>query len=208
MVLDAILLSTQHNKVMIKGQEEQSREWSIALPNTSVYSYWKGNHLVALDKGCQLYLLNLGTIFSKTFRMPKSSVIIFLTLSVFMFSWHSIIRIVNWRSPLTNYLTCWIVTSVLRVESDSHLESYFPSFRLFWAPCLNQKHVWATWCYFYAFADVFQVLVTEFSLARAKNWELLFANRLSFVLQCSEVNELIKRRYTQKHVEVWMVAEN
>ena len=37
MVLDSALLSTQHYKVRIKGKVEQSREWSSALPNTTVY---------------------------------------------------------------------------------------------------------------------------------------------------------------------------
>ena len=37
MVLDATLLNTQHYKVRIKGKVEQSREWSSALPYTSVY---------------------------------------------------------------------------------------------------------------------------------------------------------------------------
>ena len=36
MVLDAILLNTQHYKVRIKAEVEQSREWSSALPYTSV----------------------------------------------------------------------------------------------------------------------------------------------------------------------------
>ena len=36
MVLDASLLNTQHYKVRIKGKLEQSREWSSALPYTSV----------------------------------------------------------------------------------------------------------------------------------------------------------------------------
>ena len=36
MVLDAALLSTQHYKVRIKDKVEQSREWSSALPYTSV----------------------------------------------------------------------------------------------------------------------------------------------------------------------------
>ena len=35
-VLGASLLSTQHYKVRIKGKVEQSREWSRALPYTSV----------------------------------------------------------------------------------------------------------------------------------------------------------------------------
>ena len=37
MVLDAALLRTQHYKVRIKGKVEKSREWSNALPYTSVY---------------------------------------------------------------------------------------------------------------------------------------------------------------------------
>ena len=36
MVLDATLLSTQFYKVRIKGKVEQSREWSSALPFTSM----------------------------------------------------------------------------------------------------------------------------------------------------------------------------
>ena len=36
MVLDAALLNTQNYKVRIKGKVEQSREWSSALPYTSV----------------------------------------------------------------------------------------------------------------------------------------------------------------------------
>ena len=35
-VLDTSLLYTQHYKVRIKGKVEQSREWSSALPYTSV----------------------------------------------------------------------------------------------------------------------------------------------------------------------------
>ena len=36
MIIDAALLSTQHYKVKIKGKVEQPREWSSALPYTSV----------------------------------------------------------------------------------------------------------------------------------------------------------------------------
>ena len=36
MVIDATLLNTQHYKVRIKGKVEQSREWSCALPYSSV----------------------------------------------------------------------------------------------------------------------------------------------------------------------------
>ena len=41
MVLDAALLNTQHYKVRIKGKVEQSREWSCALPYTSVWKLLK-----------------------------------------------------------------------------------------------------------------------------------------------------------------------
>ena len=36
MVLDAALLNTQHYKIRIKAKVEQSREYSSALPYTSV----------------------------------------------------------------------------------------------------------------------------------------------------------------------------
>ena len=45
MVLDAALLKTQIYKVRIKGEVEQSREWSSAL----LYIYWKGGLQVTLD---------------------------------------------------------------------------------------------------------------------------------------------------------------
>ena len=51
MTLDTSLLNTQQYKVRIKGKMEQSRERSGALPYTSV----KGNLLVTLDYGRQLY---------------------------------------------------------------------------------------------------------------------------------------------------------
>ena len=35
-VLDALLLSTPHYKARMKGKVEQSKEWSSALPYTSV----------------------------------------------------------------------------------------------------------------------------------------------------------------------------
>ena len=37
MVRDASLLNSQHYKVRIKNEEEQSREWSSDLPYTLVY---------------------------------------------------------------------------------------------------------------------------------------------------------------------------
>ena len=36
MVLDAALLNTQHNKVWLKGEVEQSREWSCTFPYISL----------------------------------------------------------------------------------------------------------------------------------------------------------------------------
>ena len=47
MVLDAALLSTQHNKVRIKGKVEQSREWSSAL---GVVAFEKGGFGSPLTK--------------------------------------------------------------------------------------------------------------------------------------------------------------
>ena len=35
MVLDAVLLNTQHDKLQIKGKVEQSKKWSSAIPYTS-----------------------------------------------------------------------------------------------------------------------------------------------------------------------------
>ena len=34
MIIDAVLLNTQHYKVQIKSKVEPSREWSIAFPYT------------------------------------------------------------------------------------------------------------------------------------------------------------------------------
>ena len=42
MVLDGSLLNTQHYKVRIKGKVEKSKEWSSALPYTSVVAIEKG----------------------------------------------------------------------------------------------------------------------------------------------------------------------
>ena len=41
MVYDAALLNTQHYKVRIKGKAGQSKEWSCALPYTSVWKLLK-----------------------------------------------------------------------------------------------------------------------------------------------------------------------
>ena len=41
MVLDAAFLNTQRCKLRIKGKVEQSKEWSSALPYTSVYKLLK-----------------------------------------------------------------------------------------------------------------------------------------------------------------------
>ena len=69
MVLDAALLNTQHHKVRINGEVEQSREWSCALPNTSVWKLLKRSLRITLDLGHQLYLPNfkIKTSSSETF---------------------------------------------------------------------------------------------------------------------------------------------
>ena len=56
MVFDTSLLNTQQYKVRIKGKVEQSRERSSAPPlHLGVVAIEKGNLLVALDLGHQLY---------------------------------------------------------------------------------------------------------------------------------------------------------
>ena len=59
MVLDASLLNTQHYKVRIKGNVEQSRERVAPSPTPWCCSYRKGSLRVTLDYGRQLYLLLL-----------------------------------------------------------------------------------------------------------------------------------------------------
>ena len=76
---------------------------------------------------------SLGTIFAQTFRMPKSLVIIFQTLSFFMSIWRAIIWTVNRRSPRTICFTCSKFTSVLLVEGFSLRKSSSTSLR----PSLN-----------------------------------------------------------------------
>ena len=66
---------------------------------------------------------SLGTIFVQTFHMPKSSVIIFQTLSFFKSIWLAIIRTVNRQSPCTTCFTHSTLTSVLLVEGLPLLES-------------------------------------------------------------------------------------
>ena len=63
MVLDAIMLNTQYYKVRIKGNVEQSKEWSSGLPYTSVY-----------------YLLKRGA-----FRSPSTKVANFTILYLFIY---------------------------------------------------------------------------------------------------------------------------
>ena len=74
---------------------------------------------------------SLGTIFAHTFCMPKCFVIMFQTLSFFMFSWLAIIQTVNQHLPHTTCFICLMLTSVLLVESLLLLESFFISFCLF-----------------------------------------------------------------------------
>ena len=68
MVLDASLLNTQHQKVRIKGKEDQSRE-SRTHPTPVWSSYRKGSLRVTLDNGCQIYLRWSLNKFSVFFRM-------------------------------------------------------------------------------------------------------------------------------------------
>ena len=58
-VLDASLLNTQHYKVWIKDNVEQTRERSSAPPTYQCSSYWKGSLCVTLDEGRQLYFYEI-----------------------------------------------------------------------------------------------------------------------------------------------------
>ena len=49
MVLDAALFNTQHYKVSIKGEVEQSREGAAPSPTPQCGSYWKGSLRVTLN---------------------------------------------------------------------------------------------------------------------------------------------------------------
>ena len=55
MVFDAALLNTQHYKVRIKGNVEQSRNKTAPFPTALCGSYRKGSLRVTLDYGRQLY---------------------------------------------------------------------------------------------------------------------------------------------------------
>ena len=58
LVLDVVLLNTQHYKVRIKGKVEQSREWSSTLPlHLGVVAIEKGAFGSPSTEGRQLYLL-------------------------------------------------------------------------------------------------------------------------------------------------------
>ena len=62
MVLNAALLNIQHFKVRIKGEVQQSREWSGASLTRRCRSYWKGYFRVTLDNGRQLLFIIIITI--------------------------------------------------------------------------------------------------------------------------------------------------
>ena len=76
---------------------------------------------------------SFGTIFAQIFRIPKSSMIIFHTLSRLISSSSAIIRTVNRRSPRTICFTRSTLSAVLLVEGLPLLESSSTSSR----PSLN-----------------------------------------------------------------------
>ena len=128
---------------------------------------------------------SLGTISAETLCMPKSSVIIFQTLSSVKSSWLVIFRTVNQLSPRTTCLTHLMLTSVLLAEGLPLLESSSTSSHPSLISCATQKHVCATWCYLHALAEVFQVLVMEFSPTAPDISGLFIAWCSLFVPQCS-----------------------
>ena len=119
---------------------------------------------------------SLGTIFVQTLSMPKSSEIIFQTVSFFM----SITRNSHRRSSHTTCLIWSMLTSVLLVESPSGNHLSHP-FTPLWTSCVTQKHVRTIWCYLYMLADVFQVFEMDFSPIGPKISGLLIARYLFFV---------------------------
>ena len=64
MVLDTSLLNTQQYKVRIKVKWSNPGKEVAPSPTPRCSSYWKGSLLVALDSGCQLYLLLIFLIVS------------------------------------------------------------------------------------------------------------------------------------------------
>ena len=97
--------------------------------------------------------------FTQVFHIPKFSVIIFETLSLFMSNGLVIIWTVNWWLP---HLTRLTVTSVLFKSSFISLH-------------LSLKYADGTWCYLNTLAETFQVLVMEFSPTRLKISGLLIS---------------------------------
>ena len=125
--------------------------------------------------------------------MPISSVIIFLTLSFFVFSWLNIIRTVNGRSPHATCLTHSLLTSVLFVEGLSLLDSTFVSSQLSLnLLCQSETHV-HDMMLSPNNLEAFQMLVTVFS-----NWTKISG---LFIPQCSELKFLKKRRNKPKQVK-------
>ena len=62
MVIDSILLNTQHYQVRIKGKVEQPREWIDALPpHLVVVATELGAFGSPSTKGCQLYFTSYDT---------------------------------------------------------------------------------------------------------------------------------------------------
>ena len=57
MILDAVLPSSQHYKVRIKGKLEQSRELSRAFPYTGAVAIEKGAFILLLTKVTNFTLL-------------------------------------------------------------------------------------------------------------------------------------------------------
>ena len=75
MVPDVGLLSSQHNKVRIKGKVEQTRKGVAPSLTSWCSSYWKGSLRVTLDYDRQIYLC----VYMHMYFMPNSSYTIFNT---------------------------------------------------------------------------------------------------------------------------------
>ena len=89
MTLDTSLLNTQQYKVRINGKVEQSWERSSALPTPRCRSYWKGNHLVALEFSRQLYF----------------TILIFMLLTILIF----IVYVLNFKMSISDILDFMVI---------------------------------------------------------------------------------------------------
>ena len=132
MVLDAVLLNTQHHKVTIKGKVELSREWNSTLPYTSVWKLLKrepSSHPRLRSPTLLTYLIDLHWNILVFCTIPCSSP--FLPTHIFFCTTFALIYYIHlydwcfnfclsWRSPcgiVPNVMDCDIIVSEFELHS-------------------------------------------------------------------------------------------